>query len=105
LFAVHGAQKFGIIGDGSIAGFATGMGLPLFLAIIAATVELVGGLAIALGVFVRYAAFFGAINMIVALILAHLPKGIAPWTNGGELASVYLVSMLLLLGYGKKVSN
>ena len=101
LFAVHGAQKFGIIGDGSISGFAEGMGVPLFLAIIAGLIELVGGLAIALGVFTRHAAFLGTIVMVVAYILAHMPKGILPWSNGGEKVLLYIAAFLALIAKGK----
>jgi len=78
--------------------------LPLFLAIIVALIELVGGLAILFGLFVRYAALLGAITMLVALFMVHFPNGIAPWSNGGELALVYFATFLIFIAYGKRIS-
>jgi putative oxidoreductase len=100
LFAVHGAMKFGIIGEGTISGFATGVGIPLWLGVIVGLIELVGGLAIAFGILTRLFAAFAGIELIVAYIMAHLPNGWNPFTNGGELALVYLASFILLFGYG-----
>ncbi|MBS3121341.1 DoxX family protein [Candidatus Woesearchaeota archaeon] len=100
MFAVHGAQKFGIIGNGSISGFAAAFGFPVWLAVVAGLVELVGGLFIALGLFTRIAAVFTSIMMIAALAIAHFPKGWNPFTNGGELALLYFAAFLVLVGYG-----
>lgn len=100
MFAVHGAQKFGIVGDGNISGFASMFGLPMWLAVISGLVELVGGLLIALGLFTRIAAVFTSIQMIAALAIAHFPNGLNPFTNGGELAVIYLAAFLALIGFG-----
>jgi putative oxidoreductase len=51
--------------------------------------ELVGGLALALGLFTRPVAFILAGDMAVAYFIAHAPRGFFPLLNGGELAIVY----------------
>src|SRR3989344_5769715 len=86
MFAVHGAQKFGLVGEGSIAAFAGFAGVPIWLAVIAGLIELVGGILVAVGFFSRISALFGVLQMIVAQITVHLPQGANPFTNGGELS-------------------
>jgi len=100
MFAIHGAQKFGIVGDGNISAVAGIFGVPVWLMAIGALIELLGGIAILIGFHTRIAAFFGALQMIAAYFIAHIPKGILPMSNGGELAVLYFVSMLLLMGNG-----
>ena len=51
--------------------------------------EFVGGLLLALGLFIRTVAFILAGNMAVAYFMAHAPRGFFPLLNGGELAIVY----------------
>ena len=103
MFAMHGMQKLGWLGDiakGSPAGVAAAFALPLWLAYIVSLVELLGGLAIALGLFVRVASIVTAIDMIVAMIIVHLPKSIFPIANGGELAMLYLMAFIVLFAMG-----
>lgn len=98
MFFLHGAQKlFGLMGgmdgNGLSAMFAT---LPWF----AGLIEVVVGIFIFLGIFVRIAASLAAIEMAVAYLTVHLQMGINPLSNGGELAFMYLVSFLLIFYYG-----
>ena len=98
LFFLHGAQKFfglmgGIDGIGGTAQFAS---LPWF----AGLTEVVVGLAVLVGVFTRLAAMLGVIEMAVAYFLVHLPLGINPLFNRGELAILFLVSFLIIFYYG-----
>lgn len=103
MFAVHGAQKFGIGSDMTVAGFAAFAGVPVALGYVAALIELVGGLCIALGLFTRYSAAFGALVMLAAWGLVHLKGGFNPFTNGGELPAAYFAMFLVMmkLGNGK----
>lgn len=89
LFAMHGASKLGVFGDAK-----TG----LFL--IVGIGELLVGLGILLGLLTRIAAIGGIIIMGGAQIMAHLPKGINPMTNGGELSLVFLVAFLMIFAHG-----
>jgi putative oxidoreductase len=103
MFMVHGLQKFGLIGSiskGGPAGFAAAMGLPSFMGYAVAIGEVAVGLAIALGLLTKIFAIIGAIIMLFAIGMAHLPKGLLPNTNGGELATLYLVVFLALFAYG-----
>ena len=74
LFACHGAQKlFGMFG-----GFAmspTGKVEVVSLLGVAAIIELVGGLLVALGVRARLAAFICSGEMAAAYFMAHQPQG------------------------------
>jgi putative oxidoreductase len=79
IFFAHGGQKvmgwFGGPGlDQTVQGFSA-MGIPAPLAYLAAFTELLGGLAMILGVFSRIAAVGLAITMVVAAVMVHLPNG------------------------------
>ncbi len=88
LFLVpHGAQKlFGWFGgyglDATGQFFATKLGLPASVALIAGLIEVFGGLALALGLATRAVAALVAGLMAVAVVQVHLPAGFF-WTSGG----------------------
>lgn len=102
MFALHGAAKFGIFSDKTITGFATTMSLPIWLAGIVAAIELIGGLLILLGLFIRPAALISAVVMLVAFVGYHMIGSgtINPLVNGAELAILYFAGMLFFLAYG-----
>ena len=87
----HGAQKvlgwYGGEGfDASMQGFA-GMGIPAALAVVAIFTEFFGAIALVAGLLGRIAALGIAIEMIVAVLMVHLPHGFfMNWTGkaGGE---------------------
>ena len=80
----HGVQKLFLGGAVPTSkGFeALGLVPALPLAYFVGTVELVGGLCIALGVFTRPAALMCAVLLAVAAFLVHLPNGFF-WTARG----------------------
>lgn len=86
LFMAHGLQKlfglFGGLGDGATAPLASRLG-------VAGILELVGGLLLVLGFFTRPVALILAGEMLVAYVIAHLPRGAVPLQNGGEVALLY----------------
>jgi len=93
MFASHGAQKlFGLFGSPPMTG------KPLMLA--AGIIELVCGLAIALGLFARPAAFLASGEMAVAYFMAHAPAGFWPVQNKGEAAVLYCFFFLFLAARG-----
>lgn len=98
LFFEHGAQK--VLGwfGGSVMELTSLFG-------VAGILELVVGAALVLGVFVRLAALIGAIEMVVAYVVVHLPQGLNPLQNGGELAVLYFVAFLVLLVHGAGMWN
>jgi putative oxidoreductase len=93
LFMAHGLQKlfglFGGLGAGATAPLASRMG-------VAGVLELVGGLLLVLGFFTRPVALILAGEMIVAYVIAHLPRGTVPLQNGGELALLYALIFVFL---------
>lgn len=63
--------------------------------------EVLGGAAIALGVFTRLAAFLAAIEMAVALFKYILPAGIFPLRpESGEGVLVLIAAFLVMMIYG-----
>jgi putative oxidoreductase len=66
----------------------------------AGCIELVTGVLITLGLFTRIAAFFASGNMAFAYFTQHLPTGVIPMTNGGELAVLYCFAFFLLIFTG-----
>lgn len=96
--AYHGCQKvFQGNMDRLIEG-VSGMGfpLPVVFAWAAALAELAGGVAIALGLCTRVAAFFIFVTMTVAAFVAH---GSDPFSEK-ELALAYWVMAAALMGLG-----
>ena len=66
----------------------------------AGCIELVAGVLITLGLFTRVAAFFASGVMAFAFFTQHLPTGIIPMNNGGELAVLYCFAFFLLVFTG-----
>jgi putative oxidoreductase len=98
LFFLHGAPKlFGWFGG---MGPASGSAELFSLMGLAGVLEVFGGLAIALGVFTRPVAVVLALEMLIAYFMAHAPRGPVPYSNGGELALLYLVVWAFLAGNG-----
>src|SRR6185437_893560 len=77
IFIMHGYQKVFTIGIASITTMFTHMGVP-FAALVAplvAVLELVGGIAIVLGVVTRIAGLLLAIDMFCAILIVHAKNG------------------------------
>ena len=73
--------------------------LPMILTA-AATIEVVGGALIALGLFTRVAAFVCSGQMAAAYFMAHAPQGFWPALNGGEAAILFCFVFLYLVFAG-----
>lgn len=96
VFIYHGWGKWHSI-DMTAGFFQTlGIPLPVFSAYLVATVELVGGLMVLLGIYAKEAAKFLAITMAVALLTAHIH---GPWGKV-EFPLVLLGACLALAGIG-----
>jgi putative oxidoreductase len=94
-FAVHGWGKVHTGLTGSTWGFVEsvrGLGFPapFLFAWLAALSELVGGIAVTLGIYTRVAAFTGAVTMFVAAFMAHADDAFAE----KEMALLYLAIFL-----------
>ena len=87
LLVPHGAQKlFGWFGgygiDATGQFFATKLGLPASLALVAGAIEFFGGILLAAGIATRLISVLVFGLMAVAVVAVHLPVGFF-WTNGG----------------------
>lgn len=104
VFLVHGGQKLFVWGFGAVAAFMAKVGIPapMAAAIVVTLVEFLGGLALVLGLFTRWAAIPLAINMAVAILVVHWPAGFF-LPNGYEFALTLLGAnaALVLLGSGE----
>jgi putative oxidoreductase len=98
LFMQHGAQKlFGWLGG--VGG--SGVGVPLVSQMgLAGVLEFAGGTLLVIGLFARPVAALLLLEMIVAYLQAHMPKGPWPMLNGGELALLYAGIFTFLAGAG-----
>jgi len=95
LFMAHGLQK--IVGwplavpDGV---------MPAAIKWVGGSIELLGGLAVAIGFQTRWAAFLCSGMMAVAYWMAHGTKHWAPIVNQGELAVLYCFVFLFIAAKG-----
>lgn len=94
LFVFHGTSKLFGWPTGPIATVGS---WPLFYA---GVIEIVCGLLVTVGLFTRIAAFIASGAMAVGYFMVHLPNGLMPLTNGGEMAVVYCFALFLLFFTG-----
>jgi putative oxidoreductase len=76
-FLMHGGQKLFVYGpSGAGAAFASmGIPLPQLSALVVTAVELLGGIALVLGLFTRLAGLLLAIDMTVAILAVRIKGG------------------------------
>jgi putative oxidoreductase len=104
LFMQHGAQKlFGWLGGfggqpGATAELFSQMGL-------AGVLEFFGGLLIVLGLLTRPVALILVLEMMAAYFIAHHSRGGFPIQNGGELALLFALVFVFLLGNGSGAAS
>ena len=98
LYMEHGLQKlFGMFGGMDGAGATVTLVSQFGLA---GVLETFGGLLLVLGLLTRPVAFVLAVEMLVAFLQFHLPRGGVPLQNGGELPLLYMLVFLFLGGHG-----
>lgn len=95
MFACHGAQKL----FGAFGGMPPGVPMTAIIWT-AGSIELAGGILIALGLFSRVAAFVASGLMAFAYFLGHARNGFWPISNGGELAVLYCWLFLYIAAHG-----
>jgi len=97
LYFCHGAQKlFGAFGG--MGGHSVWGGPPLFIA--AGLIEVPAGLLIGLGWFTTPVAFVASGEMAVAYFTQHLPGGLWPIENHGELPVLFCFVFLFIAARG-----
>lgn len=95
MFLMHVSGKYKV-GAGAVAAMMTKNGLEpgSAFAYAAIILETAGGIALILGLFTRFFAAALAIEMAIALLFVHLPKGYA--AGGGGYEYVLLIGVALL---------
>ena len=106
-FIMHGYPKLFPSGPGGFASFLQNLGFPgpLFFAYVVSLVEFAGGIAMILGLFVRYVGVLMVVEMLVTSVRVKMPRGvgfISPKGTGWELDFLLLIIAfaLVLLGSG-----
>ncbi|WP_037305415.1 DoxX family protein [Amycolatopsis orientalis] len=95
LFACHGLKTlFGLFGAKAPVPVGTWPGWW------AAVIQLVCGVLVGLGIFVRPAAVLGAGSMAYAYFVVHQPSALWPIQNGGEAAALFCWAMLVIAAIG-----
>ncbi len=104
VFLMHGGQKLFVMGFAGVAAFIGSLGIPApaLAAPLVTLVELLGGLALVLGLYARWAGALLAMDMLVAILVVHLPNGFF-LPKGFEFALTLLAAnlALVLLGSGE----
>ena len=102
IFLAHGIQKLLGLGAASAGFEQMGFSPGALWAPLTAALELLGGLALALGFFTRAAALLLLCSQLVALFLVHLPNGffLKPEGNGIEFNVALIGSLLALVFLG-----
>ncbi|ULT54548.1 DoxX family protein [Neobacillus drentensis] len=92
-FFAHGLSKFQG-GIDNIGGWFHSMGIPSFMAYVVATIELVGGIAIILGLGTRIVSAFNVLIMAGAILVVKLPAGL---TGNGKMPGYELELSLMII--------
>ena len=100
LYSLHGVQL--VFGYPPMKGMGGAAPSPLFL-YGAGSIELAGGVLVAIGLVTGIAAFINSGTMAVAYWTVHAPHGWHPIANQGELAIVYCFIFLYIAAHGAGV--
>lgn len=95
-FFMHGLDKF-FLSEGGVSGFSgwigsMGVPMPAVVGFLVALLELLGGLALILGIGTRIVGWLLAVNMLVALLLVHISNGFFAQNGGYELVLLLGIS-------------
>jgi putative oxidoreductase len=101
VFFPHGAQKvlgwFGGYGFTGTMGFFTGtMGLPYALALLPILTEFLAPFALVAGIFTRIAALAVGVNMLVAVLMVHMPNGFFMNWSGSQKGEGFEYHLLVI---------
>lgn len=102
IFVVHGYDKVVTTGIGNVAGFFAGENIPLpeISAFLVSYGELLGGIALILGLFTHWIAKLNVIIMLGAIFFVHLAKGYNILEGGYEYALLILVVNIVIATTG-----
>ncbi|MFC0549320.1 DoxX family protein [Planotetraspora thailandica] len=98
IFIAHGWNKFAVSGLGATTRFFESVGVPLpaISAVAVATLELVGGVALVLGLLLPVFGTLLALNMLGAIVFVHGEKGLFVSEGGFEFVLVLAAACLTI---------
>ena len=98
VFIYHGWQKLFVFGVHGTAGFfgQVHIPLPLVAAVVVMLVEFLGGIALVLGLFTRWAGILLALDMAGAIYFVHFRNGFEVGKGGYEFALTALAAAVAL---------
>jgi putative oxidoreductase len=98
LFICHGASKlFNVLGGSMASGKAAVTGSLLWFSGI---IEFGGGILLLVGLLTQVTAFVIGVEMVIAYLRVHVPRGPWPLVNRGELALVYCFLLFYIAAVG-----
>ncbi len=101
IFLSHGLARFWYQSIPDFGGFLSAKGLPfgIVLAYLITILEIVGGVLLIVGKFVKYCVIFHALVILGGIIMVHLPNGwfVVGHGQGGIEYSVLLLAVLFYL--------
>lgn len=104
-FFMHGWQKMFTMGIGGVTGFFGSLGIPAagLMATIVTLVELLGGLALIIGLGTRIAGALLAVDMLTAMLTVHIANGFFVSDGGIELVLILLAAVVafVIAGAGR----
>lgn len=99
VFFMHGQQKLFDQGIAGVEGFFTAEGIPAagLAAVVVTVVEMIGGLALVVGLFTRVAGLLLGVDVVVALLVVHAANGFFVGEGGIELVLLLAAAALALV--------
>ena len=102
VFLMHGYMKVTTTGIGNVAGFFNGVGIPFpeLMAPLVSYGELLGGIALIVGLFTHWITKINILILLGAIYFVHLAHGFAVGENGYEYALLLLLVNLVIATKG-----
>lgn len=102
LFLAHVGLKFFVFSVPGFVGFFGSLGLPAWLAYVVIALELLGGLALVLGIYAPWVALPLAVEMLGTIVMVHGKAGWLFTNKGGgwEFPALWMVALIVLFLLG-----
>ena len=100
LFLAHAGLKFFVFTPAGTVAFFSSLGLPGWFAYVVILWEVIGGIALILGVYTRVVALAMIPVLAGAIATVHGAKGFYTSTDGWEFLALWIAAQLALAGIG-----